>query len=41
MAIIDWEAARRRDGYGPKPAGATLNATGAAPCRKPWRLGTP
>lgn len=22
MTIIDWEAARRRDGYGPGPAGA-------------------
>ena len=22
MAIIDWEAARRRDGYGPEPADA-------------------
>lgn len=22
MAIIDWEAARRRDGHGPEPAGA-------------------
>lgn len=22
MAIVDWEAARRRDGYGPEPADA-------------------
>lgn len=23
MAIIDWKAARRRDGYEPEPTGAT------------------
>lgn len=33
MTIIDWEAARRRDGYGPEPAGdmEECNRNGSSP----------